>query len=40
VVAAAAEMLNIVPVGSRSLALPGRVTARVPTMSRVALTGG
>ena len=40
VVAAAGEMLNIVPVGSRSLALPGRVTARVPTMSRVALTGG
>jgi two-component system chemotaxis response regulator CheY len=40
VVAAAGEMLNIVPVGSRSVALPGRVTARVATMSRAALTGG
>jgi CheY-like chemotaxis protein len=39
VVAAAAEMLNIVPVGSRSVALPGRVTARAATMSRAAVTG-
>jgi CheY-like chemotaxis protein len=40
VVAAAAEMLNIVPVGPRSVALPGWVTARVPTMTRAAVTGG
>ena len=40
VVAAVAEMLNIVPVGSRSVALPGRKASPVATVRRAAFIGG
>ena len=40
VVAAVAEMLNIGPVGSRSVSLPGRRAPRIATMPRAAVTGG